>query len=64
MHAGADSGITNDITESGTQLQKSYDVKEDRDIFTSSTVGNPSVTFASLDEYSTNKVNYSATNSN
>lgn len=52
---GADSGITNDVTESATQLQNTYDVKEDRDEFTPSTAGAPSVTFASLDEYSSHK---------
>lgn len=48
-----DGGITNDVTQSATHLQNTYDVKEDR--FTPSTFGNPSVTFGSLDEYSSNK---------
>ena len=55
VHAGADSGITDDMTESATHLQNTYDVKEDRELYTPSTAGIPSVTFASLDAYSSKK---------
>jgi hypothetical protein len=45
---------TNDVTQSASHLQNTYDVKEER-MGTPSTFGNPSVTFGSLDEYN-NKI--------